>query len=153
MKKLYAVLAVLGVLAGAGFAATVSELAGEAARLSNEGKKAEAVEKFKSAIALEPNNASLYLHLGLTYKDMGRFDDCVKNVEKAIALGDRDVRTYATLAFTYEALAVSTPAPLSAKPFWEKALAAWNTALTLETDPVKKGMAQKHIERIKDITK
>lgn len=153
MKKLYAVLAVLALITGAGFAATVSELAGEAARLSNEGKKAEAADKFKAAIALEPNNASFYLHLGLIYKDMGRFADSVQQLEKAIALGDRDVRTYATLAFTYEALAVSTPAPLSAKAYWEKALAAWNTTLALETDPVKKGMAQKHIERIKDITK
>ncbi|MDD4005270.1 MAG: tetratricopeptide repeat protein [Elusimicrobiaceae bacterium] len=154
MRKTLNLLVAAWLFAGlANAAAGVSDLAGEATRLSNEGKQEEAIAKFNEAIRLAPENASLYLNLGLVYQGMGRYADAVSSIEKAISLGERGVRTYATLAFGYEALAVSTQPPLSPRPYWDKARDAWTKVLSLETDPGKQHMARKHIDRIEDITK
>lgn len=151
MKRLIYSLSVVLLLSGAAFCG-VSELAAEATRFSNEGKYAEAADKFNEAIKLAPENSSLHLSLGLVYRSMARYDDAIRAIEKAIALGEGTGKPHAMLGLCYEAKAVSAD-PALAKAYWNKALEAWNRAVMLAPDAERRAMAQKHIDKIKGIIK
>ncbi|MFA6582904.1 MAG: tetratricopeptide repeat protein [Elusimicrobiaceae bacterium] len=149
VKRYLLVLAVIAISAAV-FAKSVGELAGEATQLSNEGKYAQAAEKFNEAIQLAPANGSLYFNLGLVYKLMGRYDDAVRMIDRAVSLGQQTPQVYETLGFIYEAQAVAAPAA-KAREFWLKAQKAWENLEVCATDEERKKLSRKHIDRIKEI--
>ncbi len=58
----------------------------EGLRASKKGRLPEAVQAFKEASAIDPDDPFAFNYLGVTYMRMGRFRDAIEPFEKAVAL-------------------------------------------------------------------
>ena len=68
--------------------------ADEATRLWYEYKDDEALELFKEAIALNPNDASIYIKCATIYMSKGEASNCAYNADKALKLDPNNAMAY-----------------------------------------------------------
>lgn len=68
--------------------------ADEATRLWHEYKDDEALELFKEAIALNPNDASIYIKCATIYMSKGEASNCAYNADKALKLDPNNAMAY-----------------------------------------------------------
>lgn len=130
-----------------------SKTVNEAVELSNRGAYTEAVGKFQEAIEQEPGNASLYLAMGLVYKNMNSFGEAITTIKKATELQPNYAEAYYSLALLYEAEALDVTGTLpeeGCKEFWKEAKGSWQKVLEFEKNPRKREVARKHIEKISE---
>jgi eukaryotic-like serine/threonine-protein kinase len=69
--------------------------------LSYAGRPAEAVEKCRRALALDPSYVQAHWRLGDAYLSLGRFDEAIKEVETAATLTQRSPSSLTWLAIAY----------------------------------------------------
>jgi len=70
-------------------------------QLYREKKYAEAVEKFKGAVDLKPNDPVLLNNLGFLYYVMGRYDDALVYLQKTLAIDPKRKEAHGNLAELY----------------------------------------------------
>jgi len=68
----------------------------------NKENYSEAYNQFKKALGLDPNNLTAQLGLANALKEQGKLDEAIPEYEKAIALNDKDSRSYSQLGLIYE---------------------------------------------------
>lgn len=69
------------------------------------GRYKEAIKEFNRALDLNPRDPSLsYIFLGLTYRDMGRYEDAIPYFEKFMLIKPKAVMEYLHLAACYAAV-------------------------------------------------
>lgn len=68
--------------------------ADEATRLWHEDKDDEALELFKEAIALNPNDTSIYIKCATIYMSKGEASNCAYNADKALKLDPNNAMAY-----------------------------------------------------------
>ncbi len=59
------------------------------------------IETLLPALALEPDNASIQVNLGIAYRGQGKYEDAIKAYKKALELDPRQVDVYLNLALIY----------------------------------------------------
>jgi len=74
----------------------------EGLRASNKGRLPEAVQAFKEASTLDPDNPFAFNYLGVAYMRMGRFRDAIDPFEKAVALRPTSATFQFNLARAYQ---------------------------------------------------
>jgi len=91
----------------------------------------EAIEQFKKALSLRPEDSKIHYNLGLTYDMMGHLDATLEEYQKAAQLNPLDPETHNNLGIVY-----------SNKGFHEKALAEFNKALKIDPNfsPAKENL-------------
>jgi len=62
----------------------------------------EALNQFKQILAIEPENLEVQLSLATILKEQGKIDEAIPEYEKAIALNNKDSRTYKYLGEIFE---------------------------------------------------
>ena len=66
------------------------------------GDLEQALEQFKAAIQLDPDNIESYVNLGIVYKKQKKFQHALKAYEKAISLKPTSPEPYYNLAILYD---------------------------------------------------
>jgi len=66
--------------------------------LDRAGQPAEAVEKYRRALALDPNYIQAHWRLGNAYRQLGRFDEAIREAEVAVTLTQRSPSSLSWLA-------------------------------------------------------
>ena len=74
----------------------------EGLRASNKGRLPEAVQAFKEASTIDPDNPFVFNYLGVAYMRMGRFRDAIDPFEKAVALRPTSATFQFNLARAYQ---------------------------------------------------
>ena len=123
---------ILGLLAG--FVLTL----GFARAENSASDQSRAVAALQEDLKTDPNNAELWLHLGFAYRKLNQIEDAQHAFEKAAALsptGAKDANFM--LGLIYES-----------KNMKAEALRAWQNYLTVEKDPERRQMAEKHIHHL-----
>ncbi len=107
----------------------------QAAPLINE--KDRAVSALEEDVKADPHNAELWLHLGFAYRKLDKIDQAEAAFEKATALDPKAKDAYFMLGLIYEN-----------KHRNSDAVQAWESYMAMETNPEKRGIAQKHIHHL-----
>ena len=68
---------------------------------SQNGQFAEAVDEYKKALDLEPENVDALTNLGVAYYNLGRLDDAIDQYSKAIDIAPNDADIHSNLAAAY----------------------------------------------------
>lgn len=68
------------------------------------GDLKQALEQFKAAIRLNPNNIESYVNMGIVYKKQNRLEDALKAYKKAISIKPTCPELYYNLAILYDDL-------------------------------------------------
>ena len=82
----------------------IDEMIQQAAGLQNEGKLSEAKKIYEHVITLNPNHFGALQLLGLTYCQLGQFDQAVDVLLKAIAINGQSAFAHKTLGNAFEGL-------------------------------------------------
>jgi len=130
------------------FAQDTASIAAEGAALARQGQFVQAKAKFQQALALDPENATLHMSLGLTCRRLREWDQAAASLEKAVALNPKLYQASSDLALLYEGMAIWRPVQ---KPwFLQKARKAWQAVLSAapKTDVAAIEMAQHHLEAL-----
>ena len=85
----------------------------------------------------DPSNAELWLHLGFSYRKMGKIDQARQAFEKVTALNPHETDSYYMLGLIYESQHNTAAAQK-----------AWKDYLAAETDATKRAVAEKHIHHL-----
>ena len=72
--------------------------------LGETGRRSEAVDANKKAVALSPNDAAAHSNLGITLKDLGRLEEAKDSYNKAIALNPDFAEAHSNLGVTLQEL-------------------------------------------------
>lgn len=83
MKKLFSLLTALLVFAGIASSQTASELVAAGLKLKADKKPAEAIEKFKAAIAINPDYYEALYESGWCYNDLKKYTEAIAVLRKA----------------------------------------------------------------------
>ncbi len=70
----------------------------------DEGEYEKAIPEFQSVIELAPNNADVYVALGLCYHSLGRYQDAIEEYQKAIEIDPEQANAYANIGYAYGTL-------------------------------------------------
>lgn len=65
------------------------------------GQYSEAVEEYKKALELDPDNVDVMVNLGVTYYQQGQFDVAIETYTGAIAISPDDADIHSNLAAAY----------------------------------------------------
>lgn len=87
------------------------------------GHYEKALEQFKKALSLGPEDAKIHYNLGLTYHKMDHLDEALGQYQKAAQLNPSDAETHNNLGIVYYH-----------KSFPEKAIAEFKTALRIDSN-------------------
>lgn len=82
---------------------TKEDLYDEGIDLVADGKVAEAVEKYRAAIALDAGYVDAWQALALAYNDLGRHEDAIAAAKKLVELQPDDELAHTTLSRIYQA--------------------------------------------------
>ncbi|MBI1249091.1 tetratricopeptide repeat protein [bacterium] len=74
----------------------------EGEKLREEGKYAEAVEKFKAILAEKPDHVLSHMALGVTYGNLNQFAEACEHAEKVCQLEPNDPFNFTALSVTYQ---------------------------------------------------
>ena len=94
--------------------------------MNTQGRRAEAVQAFEKAIAVEPDNAALHTSFGVTLRDGRQFDRALAVLQKAVGLDPRNANAYVQLGLVLGDLKRN-----------EESLAAQRKAAELDPESVK----------------
>jgi tetratricopeptide (TPR) repeat protein len=89
--------------------------------MQSDGRYVEAVENYKRALRIEPNNAETYNSLGIALRALERLDEAVESYRKAVDLEPDFCGAYNNLGIA-----------LNAQGHWPEAMASYRRALDLE---------------------
>ena len=78
-----------------------SQLFDEALQLISDSKHEEAIEKYNSALELDPNSQLAYLGRGTCYLSLGRYEKAVDNFERSLRIGKNVLEAYHLRAQAY----------------------------------------------------
>lgn len=78
-----------------------SQLFDEALQLISDSKHEEAIEKYNSALELDPNSQLAYLGRGTCYLSLGRYEKAVENFERSLRMGKSVLEAYHLRAQAY----------------------------------------------------
>ena len=67
----------------------------------NLGNTERALEAFKNALKLEPQNSEGFVNLGNTYKDQGKYEDAIAAYETAITINHKNTKAYNNLGVAF----------------------------------------------------
>jgi Flp pilus assembly protein TadD len=95
---------------------------------SESGDFEAAVEEYKKALELEPENVDVMSNLGVTYYNLGQLDEAIEQYTKALELAPRDADIHSNLAAAY----VQTYQQGGAQDQLESALEEYTEAVDLE---------------------
>jgi len=87
------------------------------------GELEKAVDEYKKALEIEPENVDALTNLGVVYYNLGRLDEAIDQYSKALAIAPDDADIHSNLAAAY----VQTNQ-------FDKALEEYQTAVTLNPD-------------------
>ena len=79
-----------------------STLYKEGEKLRDEGKYAEAVEKFKAVLAEKPDHVLSHMALAVTYGNLNNFDEACHHAEMACQLEPNEPFNFTALSVTYQ---------------------------------------------------
>jgi tetratricopeptide (TPR) repeat protein len=63
----------------------------------NSGRRTEELEKLKEAVRLDPRHVNAYYDLGLTYGDLGKYENAIDAYRQAIQIAPKDFRLFQNL--------------------------------------------------------
>lgn len=134
-----------------------SAYADPATRLYEQGKYAEAFERFKQAAEKHPENWPLLYDLGVSAYKAGRPDEAAKAFERAIGSKDKTLQEHAfyNLGNSYYRIGeiAEKQAPPQALAFYEKSLKGFESAAALDPNDVdakfNADLAKNKIEELK----
>lgn len=92
--------------------ADISALYQEGEKLRDEGKYAEAVEKFQAVLAEKPDHVLSHLALAVTYGNLNQFAEAVQHAEKVCELEPTDPFNFTALSVTYQKAFEATRDPI-----------------------------------------
>jgi Ca-activated chloride channel family protein len=135
----------------------ISARADTAARLYEQGKFNEAMERYQKAAEKQPENWPLFYNLGAAAYKAGRPDQAAQAFERATAAQDRQLQTKALYNLGNACFrlgqATEQQSPEQALPVYEKSLHGYESALALDpndTDAKFNGeLVRKKIEELK----
>ena len=87
------------------------------------GHYKEAIEEFKKALSLRPEDSKIHYNLGLTYDTMGHLDEALGEYQKAVQFNSLDAESHNNLGIVYYH-----------KGFCEKAMAEFKGALRIDSN-------------------
>ena len=79
-----------------------SALYSEGEKLRDEGKFAEAVEKFQAVLAQKPDHVLSHMALAVTYGNLGQFAEACQHAETVCQLEPNDPFNFTALSVTYQ---------------------------------------------------
>ncbi|MFN3152577.1 scaffolding protein [Bremerella sp.] len=79
-----------------------SALYSEGEKLRDEGKYAEAVEKFKAVLAVKPEHVLSHMALAVTYGNLNDFENACYHAETACQLEPNEPFNFTALSVTYQ---------------------------------------------------
>ncbi len=106
-------------------------------RLDSQGQSEEALQKLRHAVALDANDPSNYLALGMVALKAGKFGEARAALEKTVQLDPNSPSGRFHLAMLYERAKESA-----------KARAEWEKLLRLSPDAATKEIAERHLGRL-----
>ncbi len=133
---------------------TVTDLVSRAAALAMEKHFDEALSYFLAAEKLDPANATIEMHLGLTHLHLNHFDEAQQKLERALALDPSLEPAIFSLALFYEHKAAHAPPACHCREdFLKKSRNQWTKLAAQTADKGKKEFARRHITRIEELLK
>ena len=96
-----------------------------------------AKQAIEAAIAKDPGNSELWLHLGFACKKLDDVEGSQNAFEKAVSLNPRSASAHYMLGLIYEK-----------KKLKEQAIASWKACLANATDDQMKEIARKHLAHL-----
>ena len=54
--------------------------------LREQGKLDEAIEAYKKALSIQPNNANAYYNMGIALREQGKLDEAIEAYKKALSI-------------------------------------------------------------------
>jgi len=75
-------------------AKTSEEITGEGFQFAQEGQWERAIQKYREAIAIDPNNGRAQTNLGYALNRVGQFEEAIVSLTKAIGLTTHDAHLY-----------------------------------------------------------
>lgn len=91
--------------------ATEDDLYAEGEKLKDEGKYAEAIEKFRQVVAVNEQHALAHFALAVMYGKVGQHAEAVQHGERACELDPDDPFSYTALSVTYQRAFAGTKDP------------------------------------------
>ncbi len=89
-----------------------SALYNEGEKLRDEGKYAEAVEKFQAVLAQKPDHVLSHMALAATYSNLGQFAEACQHAETACQLEPNESFNFVALSVTYQKAFEATRDPM-----------------------------------------
>jgi serine/threonine protein kinase/lipoprotein NlpI len=99
-----------------------------------QGKKEEAVQAFKQAIAMEPNTVSAHSNLAAVYAEQGQYEDALAELQTALRIDPEYAKAYNNLGVIYHQ-----------QHKYTEALAAFQKAVILDPD------SRQHLKNLANI--
>jgi tetratricopeptide (TPR) repeat protein len=90
------------------FAADVQALFDEGVKLADGGDNTAAIEKFKKALELDPQQANILGNMGEAYKKLGKLEEALDCYLKAVAISPNDAVLYTNLGVIYDKMGKRT---------------------------------------------
>jgi protein O-GlcNAc transferase len=97
----------------------------------------ETVAALEQNVKTNPNNSDLWVHLGLAYRDVNDTQKAESAFQKALSLNPRNTNALFMLGLLYEK-----------KNQNQDALRTWQQLISVETDPARKQVAERHIHQL-----
>lgn len=123
MKKLFSLLTALLVFAGIASSQTAGELVEAGLKLKADKKPAEAIEKFKAAIAINPDYYEALYESGWCYNDLKKYTDAMTVLKKARKGWSSIPKVHFELGYAFDKLSML-----------DSAVASYNRCLDLKPD-------------------
>jgi tetratricopeptide (TPR) repeat protein len=123
MKKLFSLVAALLVFAGIASSQTAAELVAEGLKLKGDKKPAEAIDKFKAAIVLNPNYYEALYESGWCYNDLKKYAEAISVLRKARQGWSSIPKVHFELGYAFDKTSMI-----------DSAVASYNRCLVLKPD-------------------
>lgn len=128
-------------------AETPEEMFTSAIRLSNQGRKEEAIRILQELSKQSPNDDRYLLSLGMVYRSLDQYENAVAAFERAVQIRPSE-EGYYSLGLLYEGMATRADPPRQ-KDLLAKARNAWSGFLRLNpSDTKKREVAERHIKNL-----
>jgi tetratricopeptide (TPR) repeat protein len=115
----------------------------KAISLANSGQSTAALIEFEKLKTSMPNDARVYLSLGLLYQTINRSDDAIRELERAVSLAPSADGYYA-LGLLYESKMLNQPTG----GWKEKAIDVWQKFAGPYGDAARKPTAERHLQNL-----
>src|SRR5262249_26206585 len=79
-----------------------TELNQQGLQLAHEGRFEEAADRFSRAIAQHPDHGSAWLNLGMSLRNLGRYDRAINAYQELLRITPRDPAVHSNLAAAYQ---------------------------------------------------